>query len=69
MDLETWEAFAHLAHPGKHEIGTVDLRLEDPELRAWEHVSKTDRMLEQEHLPQAAVEKVLRRAFGLCAEE
>ncbi len=69
MNLQTWEAFADLAHPGKHEVGSVDLRLEEAELRAWERVSKTERMLEQEHLPQAVVEQVLRSNVHTKAAE
>lgn len=64
MDLQTWEQFEHLSHPGKREVGSVDLRLEEPELRAWERVSKAERMLEQEHLPQMAVEQALRQIVG-----
>lgn len=63
MDIQTWEQFEHLSHPGKHEVGSVDLRLEEPELAAWERVCKAARMLEQEHLPQAAVEQTLRQVL------
>jgi hypothetical protein len=61
MDLQTWKQFEHLSHPGKHEVGSVDLRLEEAELRAWESVTKAERMLEQEHLPQSVVDQALHR--------
>ena len=64
MDIQTWERFEHLSHPGKHEVGSVDLRLEEPELLAWERVCKADRMLEQEHLPQVIVEQALRQILA-----
>jgi hypothetical protein len=60
MDFQTWEEFEHLAQPGNHEVGTVDLRLNEAELKTWERVSQAKRMLEQEHLPQFAVDAALR---------
>lgn len=64
MDLQTWEEFEHLAHPGAHEVGSVDLRLNETELKAWERVSQAERKLEQEHLPQSAVEAALRKLLS-----
>jgi hypothetical protein len=64
MDLQTWEEFEHLAHPGAHEVGSVDLRLNETELKAWERVSQAELKLEQEHLPQSAVEAALRKLLS-----
>jgi len=61
MDLHTWEEFEYLAHPGAYEVSSVDLRLDETELQAWDRVRKAGRKLEQEHLPQAAVESALRK--------